>query len=165
MAGLITHLIDTLRTQAANFDKLAELSAAKKEHIINNDLDNFKRVVDEAGILATKAAKLDRERESITKDIGHVLNKSLEELTLTRLCALIEGQPEHGELLSVVEALIAAVDNIKATNDANKLLIQDALEFVEFNINALHTSMDPMATSPYGDDYRDEGGSFLDING
>ena len=166
MAGLISNLIETLKGQVGLYQQISALSAQKKEHIIKNDIENLRKVVAEENMIVSKVIRGDKERERTMKDICMVLNKKEEDMTLSYLVTLMEGQPEHGELADIVEKTKVAVNELNEINEANKILIESALEFVDFNINLLHSTFSEVPAS-YGGNYEEVGEqtSFLDING
>jgi len=165
MAGLVSNLIDVLKGQVELYSQIAALSARKKEFIIKNEIDNLREVVGEENKLVPKALRGDKDRERIMKDICTVLNKPAD-MTLGFLVTLMEGQPEHSDLKQVVENLSAAIDEVKELNESNKVLVQHAMEFIDYNINVIHSSFSE-APAGYNDTLDDtrEQVSFLDING
>jgi len=165
MAGLVSNLIEVLRGQVELYSQIAALSVRKKDFIVANDIDGLRDLVAEENKLVPKALRGDKDRERIMKDICTVLNKPTD-MTLSYLVTLMEGQPEHDELGQVVENLRAAADEMKELNESNKVLIQHALEFVDYNINVIHSSFSeaPAGYNDTLDDARDQV-SFLDLNG
>ncbi|MCL2575968.1 MAG: flagellar protein FlgN [Defluviitaleaceae bacterium] len=162
MAGLVSNLIQTLRGQTDLFNEVVALSAHKKEHIIKNDVEKLREVVKQENIIVPKALSLDKEREKIMANIAIVLNKKQEDLTLSLLSELTQGQPEHAEFVAVVDDFKLALEAMKTANDHNKALIEDALDFVEFNMNIIHSSLDA-APAGYGSlEDGHEPGSFID---
>ena len=163
MAGLITDLINVIEGQTALFKQVIALSSGKREFIIKNDIEGLRGIVAKENEIVPKALKGDKERERIMADIATVLNKKKDELTLSLLAELTEGQPENPAYKIAVDEFILALDEMKEANDANKILIESALEYLEFNMNIVHSSMD---AGPVGySDTLDEGhepGSFLD---
>jgi len=168
MAGLVSNLIDVLKGQVDLYQQIAALSAQKKDFVIKNDIENLRKIVAEENALIPRALRGDKEREKIMKDICTVLNKKEEDMNLSYLVVLMENQPEHKELENVVSMLKAAADETKALNETNKVLVQQALEFIDYNINVIHSSFSeaPAATG-YNNTFEDAGNqtSFLDING
>jgi len=166
MAGLISNLIDTLKGQVELYQQINALSLRKKEYIIANDIENLRKVVGEENVVVPKVMRGDKERERIIKDICTVLNKPQEDMTLSYLVTLMENQPEHAELADVVEKTKAAVYELNDVNESNKILIENALEFIDYNMNVIHSSFSEVPAS-YGSNYEEVGEqkSFLDING
>ena len=166
MAGLISNLIDTLRGQVELYQQISALSVRKKDYIIKNDIESLRKIVGEENAIVPKVMRGDKERERIMKDICMVLNKPQEDMTLSYLVTLMENQPEHAELAEVVEKTKAAVYELNDINDDNKTLIENALEYIDYNINLIHSTFSEVPAS-YGSNYEEVGEqrSFLDING
>jgi len=166
MAGLISNLIEVLQGQVGLYQQISALSAQKKDFIVGNDIDSLRKIVAEENMVVPKVIRGDKERERIMKDICMVLNKGQEDMTLSYLVTLMENQPEHGELSEVVEKTKAAVHELNEINETNKVLIENALEFIDYNINLLHSTFADTPAS-YGSNYEEamEQRSFLDING
>jgi len=162
MAGLVSNLIQTLKGQTDLFTQTTALLTLKREHIVKNDIEALRDVVKQENELLPRALKNDKDREKIIADIATVLNKSKDDLTLSYLAQLIEGQPEHKDFVAAVDEFVVALDEMKAANDQAKVLVQDALEFVEFNMNIIHSSLDvpPAGYGALEDGH--EPGSFLD---
>jgi len=163
MAGLISNLIDTIKGQTELFKQLTALSEDKKNFIIQNDVEGLRGIVKQENIIVPKALKGDKTREQLMADIATVLNKNYDDLTFSRLAELIDGQPEHPDFVSAMEDFIMAVDAMKQANDASKLLLEDALDYIDFNMNVIHSSLDAQPAG-YGAllDDTHEPGSFLD---
>jgi len=166
MAGLISNLIEVLQGQVGLYQQISALSAQKKELIIGNDIESLRKIVAEENMVVPKVMRGDKERERIMKDICTVLNKKDEDMTLSYLVTLMENQPEHGELAEVVEKTKTAVYELNDINESNKVLIENALEFIDYNINLIHSTFADMPAG-YGGDYEEVGEqkSFLDVNG
>ena len=166
MAGLINNLIEVLKGQVELYQQTTALSVLKKEHIIKNDIDGLRKVVGEENAIVPRMMRQDKERERIMKDICMVLNKKEEDMTLSYLVTLMENQPEHAELQDVVEKTKKAVHELNSINEENKVLIEDAMEFIEYNINLIHSTFSDGPVG-YGSNYEEIGEqkSFLDING
>jgi len=170
MAGLVSSLIDVLKGQVDLYGQIAALSARKKDFIISNDIDSLRAIVAEENALIPKALRGDKEREKIMKDICTVLNKKEEEMSLSYLVVLMENQPEHDALDDVVAKLKAVADEMKELNESNKVLVEHALEFIDYNINVIHSSISdvPAGAAGYNDSFDETSGqtsSFLDTSG
>jgi len=163
MAGLINSLIENIKEQTGFFNELSALSDEKKQMIIQNDVEGLRGIVKQENAIVPKALKVEKNREQIMKDIATVLNKNFDDLTFSSLAELIQAQPEHPAFVAAFENFIMALDEMKQKNDENKILIADALEYIDFNMNVIHSSMDAQPAG-YGDllDSGQEPGSFID---
>jgi hypothetical protein len=162
MAGLISNLIETIKGQTELFREVIALSTDKKEFIIKNDIESLRQLVKQENVIIPKALKGDKTREKIMVDIATVLNKNPDELTFTMLAELTRGQPEHEAFVAAAEEFVVALTEMKEQNETNKLLIQDALEYIDFNINIIHSSLDSPPIGYGGLEDNHEPGSFLD---
>ena len=166
MAGLVSNLIEVLKGQMDLYQQIIALSVDKKEYIIKNDIENLRRIVSKENSLVPKALRGDKEREKIMKDICMVLNKKEEDMTLSYLVVLMENQPEHEELKSVVEQIKHYAEEMKDVNESNKALVQNALEFIDYNINVIHSTFSeaPAGYNPTLEENMGQKG-FLDNKG
>ena len=103
----------------------------------------------------------DRKREKIIADIGVVLNRDPKELDLTTLAKLMARQPAEKKRLSELhDSLKPVMQQLVNVNQRNKVLIENSLEMIEFNMNFIQsTRMSPgsnnynrNASSSYGID-------------
>lgn len=163
MPGLISRLIDVLNEQAEYYEQLHALSIEKKDVIIKNEIENLQKITDIENILVSKYQKLDRTRLTITNDIALVLNKNASELTLSALVVLMEGQPEYDDLTKVYNRLHSSINDLRASNEQNKLLIESSLDYIDYTMNVMRTSMEP-EQSTYGrlDGEADQNAGFFD---
>jgi flagellar biosynthesis/type III secretory pathway chaperone len=162
MAGLVSSLIDVLKGQTELFREVIALSVDKKEFIIKNDIEKLRELVKQENVIVPKALKGDKDREKIMADISVVMNKKLEDLTLSYLAELMQGQPEHEALVKAIDEFARAIADLKAANDSTKMLIENALEYIEFNMNIIHSSLEagPAGYGSLEDNH--EAGSFID---
>ncbi|MCL2169479.1 MAG: flagellar protein FlgN [Defluviitaleaceae bacterium] len=162
MAGLINSLIETVKGQTVLFKEVTALLVQKKEYVIQNDIENLRAVVKLENDIVPKILKGDKTREQLMADIATVLNKRPDELTFTMLKQLISSQPEHPAFVAAVDEFVVALDEMKAANDNAKTFISDALDYIDFNMNVIHSSFEAVPAG-YGDlDDSLETGSFID---
>ena len=166
MAGLIHELIENLNGLISVYNELTALCCEKKGYLIDNDAENIKRITALETTIVARVNRADKERVNIIKDVCQVLGRNESELTLTALGDLIASQPEHKEYVEVVERLKSAAADLNEINERNKVLITNAMELLDFSINAIRSTMDtnPAGFGRDGEEYR-ESTSFLDING
>ena len=161
MPGLIDNLIEKIEIQDSIYKEIIELLLEKKQIIINNDIQALREIVDKENSTTARALKVEKDRESIMKNISIVLNKAQEELTFDFLIDSLEGKQGQNELRKIVFEIRKTSKKMKEINDSVKKLIENALEYIDYSINAIHTSN---AINQNNQDYIDSS-SFLDING
>lgn len=161
MASLIESLIDNLTEQCQTYDEVLKLQQPKMDAIVGNQLDEVQRVTKREHEYAGQLARLERERGTIIEDIALVLNKEPKDLTIAHLNELLqEGTEEHKRLASLRETLITTMRELKEINQQNEKLIHHALDYIDFTVNALHTSR----SMPEGHGYA-AGGQAYDSSG
>jgi len=142
MAGLVYELMDVLETQIALFDELTAFAVQKKELIVSNNTADLSLLTVGENAVVTKIQKSDKTRVTLMTDIANVLGKD-KNLTLTELCGLLAGQPEHKRLYDLTERTREKIHELKVQNDQNKILVDSSLEYIEFTINTIRSSLLP----------------------
>ena len=142
MAGLISNLIDVLNEQTQCYHELLLLSEQKKDGIIKNDLSALQAVNASESTVIGKSQRLEKMRADLAKDIADVLNTKESDLTLGKLVEMIQGQPEYEALFQAREDIKKVVEELKERNDRNKILLSNSMDYVDFSINVIRSSMD-----------------------
>ena len=144
MASLIENLISVLEGEAAEYDKLLELSTRKTPVIVAGNLEELAKITDEEQIVVGRIGRLDAKRQEVFADIANVINKDVKTLKLS------EQRPEEQQKLAKVhDKLKTAVHEVQKVNGQNRTLIQNALEMVEFDMNMLQSMKTAPETANY----------------
>ncbi len=166
MASLIEELINSLNAEKAIYEELIPVSEKKTRVLVQNDLEELKKITAQEQLLVDKAGMIGRRREETIKNIGIVLNKKPEELDLTTLIKLLAKQPgEKKALTTLHDSLRIIMKRLVEVNERNKDLIENSLEMIEFQMNFIQsTRMSPgnnnynrNATNSYTADYGSSG--------
>jgi len=140
MAGLINDLMDKLGVMAEQVEALTKLAHEKKDVILNNDIDGLKDITARENAFVGRYQKTEKAVGNIMVDIALVLNQKASELTLGRLGELIIEQEDYGEYMKAYTRLKEGIDGLKERNDMNSVLIENALEYISYTVNAVRTS-------------------------
>ena len=101
MASLIDTLIETLIKENEEYETLLELSMEKTGIIVRSDHEGLNEIVMKEQKVVERINVLEKKRSEVTNDIGVVLNRKPQELTLTKLVEMLANQPrECGMLIS-----------------------------------------------------------------
>ncbi len=150
MASLVEDLMTVLEEETGCYQLLLEMANNKKDVIINGDLPSLQEMTKQEQELAGLLLRLEKKREEIIKDICLVTNKNPEEITMTKLVGYLAGQDaEQKKLATVVEGLTKVVLPLGQANKTNQQLLEQSLEFVDFTMNALQSSREPVNNSTY----------------
>lgn len=154
MPGLINELIDVLNSQSEVYEKLLELSMSKKNVIIKNEINVLKEITASENALIGKSQRLEKKRLGLISDVANVLNEKEENITLTSLAEIIKEQAEHEILVEATKRIRTVLEELKTVNDGNKILIENSLEYIDFNINVMQStfSEEPPTYSSKGEE-------------
>mgnify|MGYP002674319351 FL=1 len=140
MASLMENLIEILDQESGEYEALLGLSRKKTPVIVSGNLEELTRITDEEQTIAGRVNKLDHKRQEIYADIANVINKDVKTLKLTDLIAMLEKRPsEQQKLAQTYDRLRAVVQEVKRVNEQNRILLQNALEMIEFDMNMLQS--------------------------
>lgn len=136
MASLIDDLIDVLKKETQQYKELITISSEKTRIIVKNDIEKLRQITameqDHLSILVN----LEKKREEVTSDIALVMNIPLKDVTIRKIIDILEGQQDARIRLSEVhDDLKTTLKRFGAINEQNQKLIQESLEFINFNLN------------------------------
>ena len=118
--------------------------------IVSEDLNELSKITDEEQIIVSRINHLDAQRMEATNDIANVLNKDVDQLKVVDLIQMLAARPEEqGKLATVFDKLQNNVRNVKRSNEQNRVLIEQALELVRFNMNVLQAANKAPETANY----------------
>jgi len=143
MAGMINQLVEVMKEQAERYNELWGLSLEEKEVLVSNDIESLTKITNLKKIVITQNNRLETKRISLAKDIAEVMGYGEGEIELTKLIELMGEQPEAVELTEVAKQLREVMEKLRVANDENKLLLENSLEFVEYSINVIRSSVEP----------------------
>lgn len=145
MASVIQELITVLTEEQQLYEKIIPIASEKKNVIIKNNLESLQEITEQEQLAIDQVTVLEKKRSEIIVNIGILLNRKPEELTLKEIIRLLENQPKEQKQLSQIhDQLKQTVQELKNINIQNKSLIVQSLEMIEFNMNLIQsTRMSP----------------------
>lgn len=136
MASLIENLIEVLEKENEKYTELLNLSLDKTTVIVNGTLEKLQLLLTQEQALISAINKLEIIREENIKDIANVLNISENEFKLDKLIKLLSKQPlEQEKLSSAGDSLKKTMNKLVKVNDNNKVLLQESIDMIEFELN------------------------------
>jgi flagellar biosynthesis/type III secretory pathway chaperone len=162
MAGMIDQLLDIMNEQAQRYEELLGLSQEKKDAIVKNDVEHLQKITHFENLLVSQNQKLERKRMDLMKDIADVMGKKADELTLSALIELMDGQEVRGKLTEAGNKIRDTLTALSDANDLNASLIQNALDYLEYSVNVIQTSVNqgPATFSVKGGQLKEDNGLF-----
>ena len=153
MASLMDNLVEVLEEENTQYKRLVELSKNKKEAIIKADIAELEEITGMEQDISSLLRNLDIRRDAVLKDMADVLGKDFEEMTITRLIGYLEQQPKEQERLSIIRDQILETGNeMQAWNKRNEVLLNQALEMVEFDLTLFKSMRQAPETANYHKD-------------
>lgn len=136
-------LINILKEELDALISLKELTYDKTDVIVNNQVEELQEIIKKEEELINRMALAEEERINLLYSWGVEKN-----IPLSRL---VEKVPEgKEELTDLGEKLFNLLEDIKIRNDLNSQLIEENLQWLDFNINLL-TSASTSATYDKGE--------------
>ncbi len=141
MASLMEELISTLSQEKDLYLALLPIAEEKTKAIVANDLEELQRITSKEQAAVDRVNALERKRGEVIENMGIVLGRKPQELTLTELIRVAEKQPkEKAALTELKDALGKAVRKLADLNERNRVLIQHSLDMIQFNMNIIQST-------------------------
>lgn len=138
MASLVEELLKVLSKEREEYEVLYGLSCDKRDAIVEKDISLLENISDSEQQVSFRLRELEKSRISIMKDMSVVLGHDNESLTVSEIVGLLEKQPEERAALeSARDDLVDAAGRMQFMNEQNKMLLEQAVEMVEFDLNLL----------------------------
>lgn len=155
-------LIQVLESEKEQYQKLAELSKEKKQVIVKADVPELEKIVDIEQNITNKIQNLDNRRKKVMHDMAVVLNKPEEGFTISTIIEMLDSQPkEQQQLKNVKNQLETALEEVRKINGQNQILLNQALDMVEFDLTLFRS----MRTAPETANYNKNAYNTGDILG
>ena len=150
MASLMENLIEVLDLESTEYENLLGLSMKKTPVIVAGAMEELAKITDEEQNVVSKISRLEQRREEVFADIANVINKDVKTLKLSDLIEMLASRPEEQQKLARVhDKLSSAVHEVKRVNEQNRILIENALEMVEFDMDMLQAMKNAPETANY----------------
>lgn len=150
MASLMENLIEVLTLESREYENLLGLSTEKTPVIVAGKLEELAKITDEEQTVVSRINHLEQQRQEVFTDIANVINRDVNTLKLADLIEMLKTRPdEQQKLAKVHDKLSTAVQGVKRVNEQNRILIQNALEMVEFDMNMLQAMKTAPETANY----------------
>ena len=150
MASLMEDLIDVLNKEEEQYQGLIELGKKKREVVIRADIKTLDEITATEQEVASNLQNLAKKRTRVLNDMATVLGRNPGEVTITKMISYLEEQPvEQKQLMEVKERLLQTGKEMAAINDQNEILLNQALEMVEFDLTLLKSMRQAPETANY----------------
>jgi len=134
-------LIELLQVQSVLYNELLESARQKKGYIINNNIDSISRVTSHENALIGKLQRAESERQALASNIAKHMRISADGLTLAILISRVNDPSVREQLDCLRVSLRSSMDKLKVLNEQNKALINQSLEYIDYTVNLLRSSV------------------------
>ncbi|MGI6123183.1 MAG: flagellar protein FlgN [Acetivibrionales bacterium] len=145
--NLADNLITTLRYEYKTYLEIFKIAERKTDLLVKNDAESLVPLSEQESKMAEQTFKLNQVREQIIKTISERLGQDYKTMTLEKLKKLLK-EPYKKQLNEIHSEMSDLLAKLSARNEVNKKLIENAIKYLDFNIQLL-TGPNP-ATSTYG---------------
>lgn len=150
MASLMENLLMVLEKENSEYERLVELSTQKRQIIIDGNVPGLGEITSKEQDITSNIKNLENKREEVIKDMAIVLSKDANELTLTNMIAFLNNQPKEQEKLRAIQTKLKdTIGRMVDINKQNEILIQQALEMVEFDLTLFKSMRQAPTTANY----------------
>lgn len=150
MASLVEELLVGMKKEDVCYTRLLELSENKRQAIIAGAVADLEEVTATEESISSDLKNLENKRASILRDMAVVLGHDGEQLTVTSVIEQLDGQPkEQGDLTAARDALVDVATRLQTANAQNSVLLQQALEMVEFDLTLFKSLKQAPETANY----------------
>lgn len=153
MASLMEELLDVLRIEDEEYQELIQLSERKTEALVGTKITEIQEIAEAEQEKVEIIRKCEKKCDEIIKDMRIVLGKDTESLQVTELIDMLSNQPEEqAKLRKEYDKLLATAKKMKACNERNRMLVEQALEMVEFDLTLFRSLRMAPQTANYSKD-------------
>ncbi|SDB23291.1 flagellar protein FlgN [Eubacterium oxidoreducens] len=150
MASLMENLLDVLEREHKEYEKLFQLGQRKRQILIDADVEELEVLTEREQDVSSTLRNLENKREQIMDDMSVVLNRKKEEMTLGKMIEILDKQPEQQSRLTEIRTKLGAtLKEVSAINEQNRVLTQQALELVEYDLNLFRSFRQAPETANY----------------
>lgn len=139
MASLIEELITVLDAEDKLYKELVPIAEKKTETIINNDLQSLESITDEEQLFVSQISKLEKKRQEVINNIAIVMNKKVADLNFKTILSFLNEKEEREKLSRIHDSMNTTLERLAMLNDRNKILIEQSLEMIEFEMNLVQS--------------------------
>lgn len=150
MASLMENLLTVLEQENTEYQCLEMLSQKKRQIIIDADISGLEDITGREQEIASTIRNLENKRQEVINDMAIVLSKDPKDLTITNMIAFLNKQPEEQEKLRNIQSrLRETLERMALINQQNELLLQQAMEMVEFDLTLFKSMRQAPVTANY----------------
>lgn len=136
MTAMWDKFVNLLNQTLLIYQALLQLSRKKREILVEAKPQELEQLTKQEEMLIIEAGKLDKLRQTLTGELAAALGLPPGQTVLSVLIERADTETA-AKLRTVSETFTEINDELLKLNELNERLIQQSLEFINFNINVL----------------------------
>lgn len=157
--------MEILECENEEYERLTQLSLDKRQIIIDGNVPALEDITNHEQKIAGNLKNLENKREEVINDMAIVLSKEPKDLTVTNMIAFLNKQPKEQERLTKIRTnLQETMKQMMDINSQNEILLNQAMEMVEFDLTLFRSMRQAPTTANY-DRRANNTGEVLGIGG
>jgi flagellar biosynthesis/type III secretory pathway chaperone len=133
---LIENLIKALKYEHKTYSDILKIAEQKTDSLIRNDTAALSAITGQENKMADQTFKLNQVREQIVSKICEELGQDYRTFNIDKLKDKVKvSYKKH--LDDIQAKLVEVVDKLKARNNINQKLIENAIKYINFNIELI----------------------------
>jgi len=134
--NIAENLITALRYEYRTYSEILKIAESKTDSLVKNDVEAIAAITEKERKMAEQTHKLNQAREQIIKSLAERLNEDYRTLTIAKLSKLLK-EPYKSQLEEIQKEMSALLAKLTARNEMNKKLLENAIQYLDFNIQLL----------------------------
>lgn len=153
MASLMNELVDVLNMEKEYYQSLIKIANEKTPVVIEGNIEALQIITEKEQPIVEKLQSLEKRRMQVMDDAAEVLGKEKGSLKLVELIEMFSAQPEEQKKLATTyDGLMTVLKEMDSINKRNQMLLEQALELVEFDIHLYQNLKRAPENANYGKD-------------
>ena len=150
MASLAEELYSVMCEEKKGYDELYDLSQKKRKAIVKRNLQELQDINTQEETITSRLKNPENRRIKNLTDMSVVMGHDDEILTVTQVIDLLDNQPEEQKhLKDAKRELVNSATRMHQLNEQIQVLLNQALEMTEFDLNLFENMKKAPETANY----------------
>ena len=150
MPSLAEELYSVMCEEKKGYDELYDLSQKKRKAIVKRNLQELQDINTQEETITNRLKNLENRRIKNLTDMSVVMGHDDEILTVTQVIDLLDNQPEEQKhLKDAKRELVNSATRMHQLNEQIQVLLNQALEMTEFDLNLFENMKKAPETANY----------------
>ena len=150
MASLMEELMVCFESEITLYQDLVKAASEKTDIIVKGDIKQLEEYTSLEQDITSQIKNVDNRRLQKIREMASVINRDEKDLTITNLISYLQNRSEEQERLTNIQSRLKSVlEEMKQVNEQNAVLLQQAMELVEFDLMLFKSMRQAPETANY----------------